>query len=197
VSSPGSRGGGYISDVDRATSDTSTLWVATRHGRLFVSKNADGPAGSVRFDRIDTDNQPGRFISGIAVDPNDANHAFVSYSGYNKATPIRPGHVFSVRYDPAHHAALSKDMSFDLPDTPITDVVYDDATGDLFASTDYGVLRLPAGSQHWRQAAPGLPLASVPGLTLSASSRVLYAPTYGRAVWKLELGPAVFHVAPG
>ena len=37
---------------------------------MFVSKNANDPQPrNVRFSRIDTANTPGRFVSGIAVDP--------------------------------------------------------------------------------------------------------------------------------
>ncbi len=41
--------GGYVVAIGRASSDTSTLWTATRRGRVFISKNADGAAGSVSF----------------------------------------------------------------------------------------------------------------------------------------------------
>ena len=68
--------------------------MATRLGRLFISKNADPGAASVTLTRIDTAAQLVRFISGIAVDPTNSNHAFVSFSGYNGYTPATPGHVF-------------------------------------------------------------------------------------------------------
>ena len=37
----GTKGGSYLAAVERAPSDTPTLWVGGRRGRLFVSKNAD------------------------------------------------------------------------------------------------------------------------------------------------------------
>jgi hypothetical protein len=195
--SAGSKGGSYLAAVERATSDTGTLWVGSRRGRVFVSKNADEPKPEkVAFDRIDTDDQPSRFISGIAVDPADANHAYVSFSGYDAATPDQPGHVFDVKYDPASGTATWKNLDANLPDQPITDVAYDDFTGDLYAATDYTVLRRPFGATAWEQAGAGLPLASVPGITLVPGGRVLYAPTYGRAVWRLALGPGARITGP-
>ncbi|MDQ1741521.1 MAG: hypothetical protein QOE53_3173, partial [Pseudonocardiales bacterium] len=184
-SSSGSKGGSYLAAVERAPSDTSTLWVAGRRGRLFVSKNADARAEQVSFDRIDTDDQPGRFISGIAIDPADANHAFVSFSGYDEATPDQPGHLFEVRYDPAKSSATWKRLDANLPDTPITDVAYDDMTGDLYIGTDYAILRRAGGETQWTQAASGLPLASVTNTVLRSDGRVLYGATYGRAAWRL------------
>jgi PKD domain len=196
TTSSGSKGGSYLAAVERAPSDTSTLWVGGRRGRVFVSKNADAPALRVGFDRIDTDNQPNRFVSGIAIDPADANHAYVSFSGYDAATPGQPGHVFDVHYDPASGSATWTNLDANLPDQPITDVAYDDFTGDLYAATDYTVLRRPAGATAWEQAASGLPLASVPGITLRADGRVLYAATYGRAAWRLALGPGARITGP-
>ena len=197
TTSAGSKGGSYLAAIERAPSDTGTLWVAGRRGRLYVSKNADEPKPEkVAFDRIDTDAQPRRFISGVAVDPADPNHAYVSFSGYNAATPGQPGHVFDVHYDPATSSATWSNLDADLPDQPVTDVAYDDYTGDLYAATDYAVLRRPAGANAWEQAASGLPLASVPGITLRTDGRVLYAATYGRAAWRLALGPGARITGP-
>ena len=54
------RQGGHVGRRGRARAQRShdTLWAATRAGRLFVSKNADAPAGDVGFRRIDTAAQP-------------------------------------------------------------------------------------------------------------------------------------------
>ena len=95
------RVGHYVVATERAPGDEGTLWAATRIGRVFVSKNADlATARNVAFSRIDTPTTPGRFVSGIAVDPADANHAWVSYSGYNAYTPATKGHVFDVHFNP-------------------------------------------------------------------------------------------------
>ena len=72
---------------------------------------ADGPAAAATFVRIDTDAQPTRFISGIAVDPWNPSHAFVSFSGYDAYTPGTPGHVFEVLFNPATGTATWTDRS--------------------------------------------------------------------------------------
>src|SRR6266498_4391922 len=91
-----------VAAVARASSDTATLWAATTTGRDFISKNADTTNTSVTYTRLDSlaANSPGRFISGISVDPADPNHAWISYSSYSSLTPATPGHVFSVTYHP-------------------------------------------------------------------------------------------------
>jgi hypothetical protein len=180
--------GQYIVATERAPSDTGTLWVGLRRGRVFVSSNADKPSGQVVFYRIDTSAQPERFVSGIAIDPNNPNHAFISYSGYNAyatASGTATGHVFEVTYDPSGHKATWTDRSYDVGDQPVTDIALDSQTGNLFVSTDFGVNML-AGT-HWVPAASGLPPVAVYGLTIDSAHRVLYAATHGRGAWRLGL----------
>ena len=184
------RGGQYVVATERSPSDNGTLWAATRTGRIFVTGNADAQASHVQFFRIDTPSTPGRFVSGIAIDPNNPNHAFVSYSGYDAYTPATPGHVFDVRYDPTTHQATFTDISFNLGDQPITGVAQDEVSGAIFAATDFGVAELTPGANQWNSAGTGLPTSSVFGLTLSHNGRVLYAATHGRGVWSLALPAA-------
>jgi hypothetical protein len=103
--------GQYIVATVRAPSDTGTLWVGLRRGRVFISSNADKASGTVIFYRIDTSSTPTRFVSGITVDPSDPNHAFISFSGYNAyatASGTATGDVFDVHYDPNGHTATGR-----------------------------------------------------------------------------------------
>ena len=185
------RTGDYVVAVERTGADDGTLWAATRTGRVFVTSNANDVAGSVSFHRIDTPQTPGRFVTGIAIDPNDPNHAWISYTGYNAYTPDTPGHVFEVNYDPNAHTATFQDRSFNLGDQPITALVEDPGTGSLFAATDFGVLELPTGATQWINAGSGgLPHVATYGLTIAPDHRVLLAATHGRGAYSLELPPA-------
>lgn len=186
----GSRPGGAIAVISRSTaaSDLGTLWVATGAGRVFISDNANAAASSVVFTRIDntTASSPTRFPTGIYVDPANPHHAWISYSGYDYFTPSTPGHVFEVTWNGTTATFTSLDGST-FPDLPATSVVRDDPTGDLYASTDFGVLRLAAASTTWTVAGSGLPMVEVPGLTIVPSSGLLIAATHGRSGWVLQL----------
>jgi hypothetical protein len=186
----GTRAGGLVAAVRRASSDSSTLWAATSTGRVFISTNADAePEGSVVFTRLDSTSAaaPNRFISGITVDPANANHAWISYSGYSRSTPSTPGHVFEVTYDATTQTATFVDRSHNLLDLPITDVAYDSVKGDLYASSDFGVYRVNAGSLQWNLAARGMPNVEISGLTIVPGARVLYAASHGLGAWALKL----------
>jgi hypothetical protein len=186
------RAGGNVAATTRATSDTGTLWVATSTGRVFISKNADGPAGNVIFTRLDTlpsaTAGPGRFITSIYVDPADSNHAWISYSGYNFNTPSQPGHVFEVTYNPNANDATWANLdggTGPMGDLPVTALVRL-PRGDLYAGTDFGVLLLPSGTSTWGVAGTGLPNVEVAGLTVLNGSQILAA-THGRSVWSLKV----------
>jgi hypothetical protein len=187
-------GVGCVAAIERAPSDINTLWVATGTGRLFISKNANAAAGSVTYTRLDAlpsaTNDPGRFISGIYVDPANPNRAWVSYGSYSTLTPGFPGHVFEVTYNPATPDAtwtsLDGSGATAFPDFPANDIVRD-SNGDLYVSNDWGVLRLANGSPDWVVAGSGLPMVEVAGLTIVPSARKLYAATHGRSAWQLTL----------
>jgi hypothetical protein len=187
------RAGGYLAAIARSATDKATLWAATTTGRVFVSLNANAPrAGDVAFSRIDglSAAAPNRFVSGIVLDPKNANHAWVSYSGYNANTPDQPGHVFEVTYDPKKGKATWTNIdrgTGPLGDLPVTGIALDTVTGQLYASTDFGVLTQRGNSGSWRLAAPGMPVVEVAGLTIDSAHRVLYASTHGRAIWSLQL----------
>jgi hypothetical protein len=194
--------GRYVVQLARTPSDKSTLWVATRRGRVFISKNADAAAPAVSFTRIDagpglsatSSPTPRRYVAGIVVDPANANHAFVAFGGYDGATdgvtPPVAGHVFDVTYDPITHKATWTSLDRgdgSLGDQPVNTIALDEQTNRLYVGTDFGVLVSVGKSGKWRPAADGLPMVAVSGLTYSAKNRTLYAATHGRAMWALKL----------
>jgi hypothetical protein len=136
----------------------------------------------------------------------------VSYSGYNAATPTTPGHLFDVHEGgPAPGSGTfvnlnveSGTSAFPTPtddgDLPISDVVRDDATHTLYASTDFGVLRGDDdGAGGWHVTA-GMPRYEVMHLAIQPSNReptckgggpckrILYAATHSQGIWQMNLG---------
>ncbi len=187
------RSGGHVSFVERA-SDGQTLWAATSGGRIFISKNArTATPSAVVFNRIDTSSSvdPGRYPSGISIDPKNPNHAWITYSGYNAMTPSTPGHIFEVTYSPATNSAtftsLDGSGSGAFGDLPVADIARDPQTGNLFVGTDFGVAARISPSPDWIVAAPGLPAVNVPHLVIVPQRRVLYAATHGFGAWELKL----------
>jgi hypothetical protein len=128
-------------------------------------------------------------VSGIDVDPHNPNHAFVSYSGYNAYAAeagTATGHLFEVTYIPATHTTTwGSDLAGGLGDQPVTGIAVDWTTGNIYASTDFGVSVLSGGV--WSQASTGLPEVAVYGLTIDLAHRILFAATHGRSIYSLSL----------
>jgi hypothetical protein len=189
----GGRAGGDVGQIARTTANTGTAWASTSTGRLFISENVNAAAGSVIWSRLDVggaNHDPGRFITDIAIDPTNPRHAWVAYSGYNFNTPSQPGHIFSVTWDGVNPATFTN-ITNNLPDIPITSVVVDPVTGDLYLGSDFIVFRKAANQQNnqqvWDVAGMGFPLVEVPKLTINPSAGFLYAATHGLGAWILPL----------
>ena len=120
-----------------------TLWAATSTGRIFVSKNANAanPA-TVVLDRIDDEaaNDAAALPDGDLHRSADANHAWITYSGFNAKTPGTPGHVFEVRYVPGASTFTILDGAGDgaFGDIPATSIAV--ANGTIVVGTDYGAV---------------------------------------------------------
>jgi hypothetical protein len=196
----GDRSGGNVAALARSTTENTTLWAATTTGRVFITKNVNATNTSVSYKRLDNmpsaTADPNRFVSGITVDPSNANHAWISYSSYSTLTPTTPGHIFEVTFDPLANAGAGDATwtSVDgtgataFPDFPATAIARD-SNGDLYAANDWGVLRLVGGiaANGWFVAGNSLPQVEVAGLTIVPSARKLYAATHGRSAWQLTL----------
>jgi hypothetical protein len=189
------RTGGSVAAVERGRNDESSVWAATSTGRIFVSKNADAAPASVQFTRIDSlaTNDPPRYPTAIFVDPADANHAWITYSGFNAKTPTTPGHVFEVRYVPASgtQAASATFTSLDgqgsngYGDLPANSIVVSQA-GTIYVGNDFGVVSKQTGSA-WLLAGPGLPNVDVADLVYVPEKSSIYAATHGQGVWQLKV----------
>jgi hypothetical protein len=207
------RTGGSMSFIARGGKDHGTIWAATSAGRIFATHNGDAadPA-AVIWHRIDNATSPTRFPSGIYVDANDSGHAWVTYSGYNAATPTTPGHVFEVsengvapgsgvftNLNVESGGTSSYPTPFSDGDLPVSDVARDDATHTLYVSTDFGVLiGRNDGHAGWH-VTEGMPRYEVMHLEIQPSSRVptcvgathcprvLYAATHSQGIWRMRL----------
>jgi len=192
----GDRTGGHVSVVERGTSDTRTLWVATSTGRVFISKNADAanPA-DVQFTRLDSlaGNDPPRYPTSIFVDPADANHAWITYSGFNAKTPDTPGHVFEIRFSQGNGGSpaaaftnLDGHKNNGFGDIPATSVIVS-PRGTLYVGHDFGVSQKQKNSPVWHPTPAGLPNVTVSDLVYVPEKGVLYAGTHGQGVWQLKV----------
>ncbi|HJT46373.1 MAG TPA: hypothetical protein VJ721_08905, partial [Chthoniobacterales bacterium] len=176
---------GNVNVIARTTSNANVAWAGTTRGRVFISTNVNAAAASVVWNRLDPDAggpDPTRVVTGIAIDPFNSFHAWVTYSGYNFNTPNQPGHIFSVTWSGAGTATWTN-ISNNFPDIPALSIVNDPNNGDLYVSSDFYVFRKPAAQTVWDAAGTGLPIVEVPKLTIVPSAHVIYAASHGLGGW--------------
>lgn len=192
------RAGGHVAVVERAYSDTNTLWVATSTGRVFISKNADNPVPTavtfIRLDSTDTDDPP-RYPTAIFVDRANPNHAWITYSGYSSKTPNTPGHVFEVSYNPGTSPSDPPTATFTnrdghknngYGDIPANSIIVTNR-GTVYVGNDYGVVMKEPNSTVWKRAPAGLPNVNVADLVYVPEKDALYAATHGQGIWQLKV----------
>ena len=69
------------------------VWTGASDGTVQVTTNA-GKLADATFNNVTRAPLPNRFVTDIALDPNDRRRAYVTFSGFNAGTPTAPGHVF-------------------------------------------------------------------------------------------------------
>ena len=184
-----------------AAGSTSSRRARAERRRHAVGGDADRPA--VRHEqrrrarsratstsaRLDTPSTPGRFVSGIAVDPSRPEPRLDLVLGLRRVhardAAARARGRGSTRRPGRRR---SRTCSYDLGDQPVTGIAEYGPTGDLYAATDFGVLRLPerrepvGARRHGPADRRGLRAHA-----LSQSAHVLYAATHGRGAYTLSL----------
>ncbi len=190
--SPDLTNGSYtIKSMAIAPSDSSTVYAATgttnsatdpsfttpRRGLLQVTRNALAGSGAV-WTQAAAAGLPIRSITRVAVDPIDPQTVYVVVSGFGT------GHVFRS----ADAGASFSDISSDLPDLPVNDIVVDpDLPDTLYIATDAGVMVTSNAGGAWLPLGSGLPQVVVQGIALHRGARILRAATHGRSAWDIPV----------
>jgi hypothetical protein len=125
---------------------------------------------------------PVRWITRVAVDPNEAMTAYVTLSGYRYDEYLP--HVFRTT-----NAEISwLDISSNLPDAPVNDIIVDpDSSEILYVGTDVGVFVSVNLGNSWDYLGENLPNAPITDLVLHNPTRTLIAATYGRSMYSIDL----------
>jgi photosystem II stability/assembly factor-like uncharacterized protein len=167
---------GTITCIAVAPSNTSVIYVGTDDGNVWRTAN-----GGTNWNKISA-SLPVRWITRIAVDLKSPSIAYVTVSGFRFDEYIP--HILKTT-----DAGLTwKDISGNLPAAPINEVVIDPSDNSiLYIGTDVGVY---AGSSSgvWYQLGDSLPNVPIVDLTLHQPTRTLVAATFGRSMYKYDLG---------
>jgi uncharacterized protein (TIGR03437 family) len=177
-----SGGMNWLNAIAVAPNTPGIIYAGTSDGLVQITSGALGsgtPTWSQRNQGL-----PSRPVTAIAIDPSNAANAWVAYSGFSGFNGDTAGHIFHT----ANSGQTWSDVSGNLPNVPVNTVVLDpDRSGAIYIGTDEGVFWSTSGGTNWAQLGTALPRVPVRALTLHKPSRTLWAATYGRGMWQLNL----------
>lgn len=175
-----------ISAIAVSAQDDNVRLVGTTGGTIFVSTTA----GATSMTNI-TGPIPGRYVGRVAIDPANANVAYVALNGFGLPAGQ---HVWKTTnlLSPSPTWAAS---GSGIPDVPVNAFAIDPANSqDIFAGTDIGVFRSIDGGASWEPFSDGLPRVAVFGMEFHRTQRLLRIATHGRGMYEYDLAarPSLF-----
>lgn len=127
---------------------------------------------------------PNRYLSGIAIDPRNADHAFLTVGGFSRQWTEGPGAGVGHVFETTDGGTTWKDVSGDFPDVPAdaADIL---PNGGLAVATDLGVVYRGPHSTAWKRVG-SLPAVAVLQLETGPDGK-LYAATHGRGIYTIPV----------
>jgi len=181
----GSSSFGTITSIAVAPTNPQVIYAGTDDGNVQATMD-----GGSSWQNI-SEGIPDRYVTQVAVDPQDDSIAFATLSGYRHVD--YQAHV--LRTEDA--GDTWEDISGNLPEIPVNDIIVDpDIAGRLYIANDLGVWFTDDLGHNWEILGTNLPMTVVNDLDFQPQPRFLLAATFGRSIQKYDLGEltAVAHV---
>jgi hypothetical protein len=158
------------------TTPASTIYAGTDTGKLWKTTNATASDPSdITWTQLGAGVLPQKWVTSIVVDPADADHVYVSFANYKE------GDLSSNVRETTDSGTTWQNISANMPNAPVWMLTYDQPSGVLYASTDFGAFYLANGKNNWLRLGTGLPNAPVLDLKLTGDRSTIYAASFGRA----------------
>ncbi|QQX77198.1 MULTISPECIES: VPS10 domain-containing protein [Aequorivita] len=170
----GNRTFGTLTTISVSQFDSQIIFVGTDDGKAWVTQN-----GGTNWTDISA-GVPNRWVTKILTSKENANTVYLTLSGYKFGESI--GHV----YRSIDFGNTWIDISTSLPDIPVNDIEQDNF-GNLFLATDIGVLASDNEGATWTVLGENLPSVLVTDLFIHENSEFLFAATYGRSIYKIDI----------
>ena len=165
---------GTITTISVSPLDGNVIWVGTDDGNIAMTTNGGGTWDS-------STDIPNRWITSVAANPFELNSAYATLSGFRYGDDI--GHIYKTN----DNGMTWNDISGNLPDVPVNDIIVHPVLNDLYIATDVGVFVSKDDGQNWETYCVGLPNVVVTDLDFHEGSTTLLAATYGRSMYKVTL----------
>jgi photosystem II stability/assembly factor-like uncharacterized protein len=148
----------------------SALWRTKNKGQVWENISAGLPINL--------------YLTSIDSDPNDENHIWVTCSGFDQGDKV---------FESLDAGDSWTNISYDLPNIPVNHVLtINDANSQyVLLGTDIGCYYKLDHDTSWSILGSGLPNVVVDDLDYNATDNAVYAATFGRGIWKLDLSQLI------
>jgi photosystem II stability/assembly factor-like uncharacterized protein len=176
--------GSLISAIAISPGMSDRVLVGHNDGRLYRTTN--GTAASPTWIAVDdngaNDPLPGRVITRLTFDPNDARVAYLTLGGFSADNLWRSGDGGATWQPIVGTAPLA------LPDAPVYGIaIHPDDPAVLYAATEVGVFTSDDGGAHWTADHDGPANVVAEEITFMHGSRRLVLATLGRGIWTADV----------
>ncbi|MCW5885334.1 MAG: T9SS type A sorting domain-containing protein [Candidatus Kapabacteria bacterium] len=120
-----------------------------------------------------------RSITYMAIHPDNPNRIWATFSGYTSGQKV---------YYSTNGGTSWTNITGNLPNIPVNTIVYQkNRDNRVYVGTDLGVFYRDDKTTNWIEYNQSLPNVIVNELEIHQADGILFAATYGRGVWKVQL----------
>lgn len=167
---------GTITTLAVAPTNNNYIYSGSDDGQVYVTKD-----GGVSWQNSSA-GLPVLWATFIKTDRTDPDIAYVGFSGYRYG--VKDAHI----YKTINAGASWTRISNNLPQMPVNDLEMDPLNKNiLYLATDIGVYYSTNAGTTWARLGAKMPAVVVSTVNFAVNSRVLYAATYGRSMYKIAL----------
>jgi hypothetical protein len=116
-------------------------------------------------------------ITGIEVHPKDPEDLWICFGGLSDGNKV---------FHSINGGNSWSNISYNLPNLPVTDILYDHDNHQIYIATDIGPYYMDYNGNTWIRMGD-FPNAITTGLVLNKTSGKLAAATWGRGLWETEI----------
>jgi hypothetical protein len=177
-----------LSAIGIAPTDDNVRLVGLTNGQVFLTTT-----GSTTLDDVTgAISAAPRYVSRAAIDPTNANVAYITLTGYGIAGSQHVWKTTNLLSGTPTWVASGTG----LPDVPVNGFAIDPAnTQHLYAGSDIGVFRSTNGGGSWQPFSNGLPRVAVFDVAIQNANRILKIATHGRGIYEFNLAAPTTNVS--
>lgn len=176
--------GSNHSAIAIAEGNANVVWVGHNNGHIYKTVNATDPMPM--WERVDLNSPPlpDRFVTSFAIDPENHDRVWVSFSGFNS------GNVWRTEDGGQTWLSQSGTAGASLPALPVNSVALDPVIEDrVFLATDLGVFVSEDDGMTWStdNVGPANTVVDQVFFNTMAGEQYVIAVTHGRGMFRLPL----------